>query len=58
MFKMCLVFFYLSMQIHTYISAPYAFRNFKSKSSANLQTHYTKNNLSNFDNLIAMGDEE
>ena len=55
---MCLVFFYLSMQIHTYISAPYAFRNFKSKSSANLQTHYTKNNLSNFDNLIAMGDEE
>jgi hypothetical protein len=46
------------MQIHIYTSVPYTFSKSKNKFSINSQTHYTKNNWPNFDNLIAMSDEE
>jgi len=46
------------MHIHTYTNTPFIFSNFESESSTNPYTHYTNNNWSNFDNIIAMGDEE
>jgi hypothetical protein len=55
---MSLFSFSLSMQIHIYTSAPYTFSKSKNKFSINSQTHYTKNNWPNFNNLIAMNDEE
>jgi len=46
------------MQIHTYISAPYASRSSESESSINSQTHYIENNWPDFKNIIAMSDED
>ena len=41
---------------HTYTSTPCTFRN--PESSIDSQNHCTKNNWPNFDNMIAMDDEE
>jgi len=41
---------------HTYMSTPCTFRN--PESSIDSQNHCTKNNWPNFDNMVAMGDEE
>jgi len=49
--------FIFSYKWHTYTSTPYVFRNPKSESSTNPQTHYTKNNWPNIDNIIVMGGE-
>jgi len=46
------------MHILTYTNTPFIFSNFESESSTNPYTHYTKIKWSNFDNIIAMGDEE
>jgi hypothetical protein len=42
--------------LHPYTSTPYTFRNPKNPNDS--QNHCTKNNWLNFDNIIAMGDEE
>jgi hypothetical protein len=57
-FQKCVLFPFFSMHIHTYTNTPFIFSNFESESSTNPYTHYTNNNWSNFDNIIAMGDEE
>jgi hypothetical protein len=48
----------LFQPINTYTRALYTSRNSKSESSTNSQTYCTKNNWSNFDNMIAIDDAE